>query len=84
MSSYGATNYGSVTNDAQARQDLSSYGSVSSYGSSGLRVEIGQKFNTGNVHTFTQPVSISEHVEVTKPVVVPVVNNIGKILQTIV
>lgn len=85
MSSYGTTNYGSITNNAQVHQDLSSYASVPSYtSSSGLQIGLNQKLNNGNVQTsFIQPVSISEHVEITKPVVVPIVKNIGKIIQTI-
>lgn len=76
-------NYGSNTNAVQIHQDLSSYQSpVSSYANNGyFYAELNKKLNNmGNIHTFAQPISISEHVEVTKPVVVPIVKNIGKIL----
>ncbi|XP_025267483.1 zinc finger protein 512B-like [Camponotus floridanus] len=76
---HGVMNYGSNVNDAQIHQDLSSYGSISSHGNNGdFHVELSKKLNNmGNIHTFAQPVSISEHVEITKPVVVPIVKNIG-------
>lgn len=76
-------NYGSNTNNVQIRQDPSSYQSpISFYENNGdFHAELNKKLNNmGNIHTFTQPISISEHVEVTKPVVVPIVKNIGKIL----
>lgn len=82
VSNYGATNHASVGNDINAHQDLSSYGSFSSYGSA-ADLHLGHGLNAGNVqHTFAQSVPISEHVEVTKPVAVPVIKNIGKVLQT--
>lgn len=81
VSNYGTPNYGSVGNDINAHQDLSSYGSFSSYGSGG-DLHIGNGLNTGNIqHTLVQPVQISEHVEITKPMAVPVIKNIGKILR---
>lgn len=75
VSNYGAASYGSDGNDINAHQNFPSYGSFSSYGSAGDLHEL----NNGNdQHTFAQSVPISEHVEVTKPVAVPVVKNIGK------
>lgn len=69
-------NYGTV-----GLKDLSSYGSYSSYGAIGnLQVGSGNGLNVQNVqHTLAKSVPISEHVEVTKPLVVPIVKNIGKI-----
>lgn len=82
MSNYGATNYDFNINNAQIRQNLLSFRPFSSYGNSNdFHAELDQKLNMENVHTFSQPISISEHVEVTKPLVVPIVKNIGKILQ---
>ncbi|KAM0726962.1 Zinc finger protein 512B [Formica fusca] len=78
VSNYGATNYGSSANNAQIRQDFSPFGSLSSYGNNGgLHIGLDQKLNMENVHTYSQPISISEHVEVTKPMIVPIVKNIG-------
>ncbi|XP_050454869.1 zinc finger protein 512B-like isoform X1 [Cataglyphis hispanica] len=78
VSNYGATNYDSSINNAQIHQDLSSFRPFSSFENSGdFHAELDQKLNMGNVHTFSQPISISEHVEVTKPLVVPIVKNIG-------
>lgn len=81
MPNYGASSYGFSGN---VHQDPSSYGSFSSNGNGGdLHMgHMGHGFNTDNVqHSFAQSVPISEHVEVTKPVAVPVVKNIGKILH---
>lgn len=79
MPSYGATNYDFT--GANVHQDLSSYGSYSSYQNAvDLNVGMNHGFNDAeSQHTFGQPVSISEHVEITKPVVIPVVRNVGKI-----
>jgi len=79
--SFGATNYGS--SGQKIHQDLSSYGSYSSFRNRGdFHTDLDQGFKGSNVqHTIAQTMPISEHVEVTKPVPVPVVKNIGKILQ---
>lgn len=75
-------NLGSNGQNLNIHQDLSSYGSYSSFGNNGeLHIDLDQEFK-GNQHTISS-VPISEHVEVTKPVAVPVIKNIGKTLQTI-
>lgn len=85
LSSYGAANHGSNDQNLNIHQDLSSFGSYSPFGSSGnFHINLDQGFKDSNVeHTIAQIVPISKHVEVTKPVPVPVVKNIGEILQII-
>ncbi|XP_025153864.1 uncharacterized protein LOC105189367 isoform X2 [Harpegnathos saltator] len=79
VSNYGVTSYGSG-NDINAHQGLS-YGSFPSYGSDG-EFYVGHGIHAGNVQqTFAQSVPISQHVEVTKPLVVPVVKNIGNTMK---
>lgn len=82
--SYGGHDDVSLHNSyGNIHQDISSYGSYdSSYGGGG------HGFNSGLDHGLyeghaqhhygVQTVPISEHVEITKPVPVPVVKNIGK------
>jgi len=77
VSSYGAANHDFISNDVH--QDFTSY---ASYPSRGSAIDFHQGVDHGfnNVqHTFVQSMPISEHVEVTNPVAVPVVKNIGEI-----
>lgn len=87
LSNHGAANHGSSGQNLNI-QDLSSFGSYSSFGSGNLlsgNINLDQGFKGSNVqNTIAQTVPISAHVEVTKPVPVPIVKNIGEILQTIV
>ncbi|XP_071635885.1 uncharacterized protein [Temnothorax longispinosus] len=70
------TNYDSSGQNLNIHQDFSPE-SHSSFGNDGdFHIGSGSKDNSYQ-HTITQPVSISEHVEVTKPVAVPVIKNIG-------
>lgn len=80
-SSFGVMNFGS--NVQNLHQDVSSYGSYSSFGNDGeFHLDLDQEFKGNNIqHAVSVP--ISEHVEITKPVAVPVVKNIGKTLQTV-
>ncbi|EZA57104.1 hypothetical protein DMN91_007199 [Ooceraea biroi] len=79
VSSYGTMNYGSTGHDANIHQDLSSYGLYSSYGNAAdFHGKLNHGFSEAHIqHTLAQSVPISEHVEVTKPVAVPVIKNIG-------
>lgn len=83
--SYGGHDDVSLHNSyGNIHQDISSYGSYDSYGGGG------HGFNSGLDHGLyeghaqhhygVQTVPISEHVEITKPVPIPVVKNIGKFL----
>jgi len=77
VSSYGAAN--GFTNDVH--QDLTSYASYPSQRSAvGFHRGLEHEFSDTDIQqTFVQSVPISEHVEVTNPVAVPVVKNIGEI-----
>lgn len=80
VSDYGAMNYGPTASDANIHQDLSSYG-YSSYGNTDFNAGFNHGFSDSDTQNmFSQSVPVSEHVEVTNPVVVPVIKNIGKIL----
>ncbi|XP_011874145.1 PREDICTED: zinc finger protein 512B-like [Vollenhovia emeryi] len=86
LSNFGATHYDSSGQNLNIHQTLPSYGSYSSFGNGGdLHIDLDQEFKGSNVqHTIAEPVSISKHVEVTKPVAVPVVKNIGiPVAQTV-
>ncbi|XP_011639190.1 zinc finger protein 512B-like isoform X1 [Pogonomyrmex barbatus] len=78
MPSYETTNLGFSGHNLNVHQDFSSFG-YSSFGNGGdLHVRLDQGFKGGNVqHTIAQAIPISEHIEVTKPVAIPVIKNIG-------
>ncbi|XP_012226803.1 zinc finger protein 512B [Linepithema humile] len=72
---HGAINYGFNGNGINIHQDLGSY---SSLGNGNFQVGLGNGLDTTNVqHSLTQPIPISQHVEVTKPVAVPIIKNFG-------
>lgn len=69
------SSYGSTGQNINIHQNLG----YSSYGNGDLHTGMGHEVNHGNIqHLAVQSIPISEHIEVTKPVVVPVVKNIGK------
>lgn len=92
LSNYGDMSYGSSSQNLNM-QNFSPYGSYSSFGNFGtselrnggdLHIDLDQEFKGSDVqHTIAKTMPISKHVEITNPVAVPVIKNIGKILQTI-
>ncbi|KAL2731917.1 protein SEY1-like [Vespula squamosa] len=81
-SSYGGHEDISLHNSyGNIHQDVSSYGSYDSYGGGGYGLNSGLDHGLYEGHSQhhygVQAVPISEHVEITKPVPVPVVKNIG-------
>ncbi|XP_020282674.1 zinc finger protein 512B-like isoform X1 [Pseudomyrmex gracilis] len=71
---HGVSSYGSTGQNINIHQNLG----YSSYGNGDLHTGMGHEVNHGNIqHLAVQSIPISEHIEVTKPVVVPVVKNIG-------
>lgn len=83
ISDFEITNY--VSNDHNIHQNIPSHGSYSSFeNGDDFYLDMNQGFKDNNIqHTIVQAVPINEHVEVTKPVPVPVIKNIGKVLQSI-
>ncbi|XP_070519709.1 zinc finger protein 512B [Cardiocondyla obscurior] len=69
----GVPNYDSNNQNTNFHRNLSSFGNGGS-----LYLNLDQSLKNNNVqHSISQAVPISEHVEVTKPVIVPIVKNIG-------
>lgn len=78
VSNYGAINYGLNGNGINIHQDLVPYSSH--FGNGNFQVQLSNGLNTANIqHTLNQAIPISQHVEVTKPVAVPIIKNFGKI-----
>ncbi|XP_018051077.1 PREDICTED: zinc finger protein 512B-like [Atta colombica] len=77
LSDFDITNY--VSNDHNIHQNIPSHGSYSSFENGGdFHLDMDQGFKDSNIqHTIVQAVPINEHVEITKPVPIPVIKNIG-------
>ncbi|XP_025992175.1 zinc finger protein 512B-like [Solenopsis invicta] len=76
VSNFGAANYNSGNQNLNLHEDFSSY---SSFGNGGdIHIDVDQQFKGSNVqYTIAESMPISQHVEITKPVAVPVIKNIG-------
>ncbi|KAG5314060.1 Z512B protein, partial [Acromyrmex insinuator] len=79
LSDFDITNYVSNDHNVNIHQNIPSHGSYSSFeNGDDFHLDMDQGFKDSNIqHTIVQAVPINEHVEITKPVPVPVIKNIG-------